>query len=381
MALVPVPAAVWYVLQFGPIVGAIIWLVSRRSKSSMRRSDWFVLASAGGVALAALLSVVFSVAPVTSAAQVTILVLVFAFLVLTYWKRWGEPKLRGDMILVFVLLCSAELVGLILVAIRVPGALGPYSRFEGLLSNANYAGMLACIALPLAIYVFRSGNRTVALVGAAVALTALLLSGSRGALMAAGAGLFVLVFLLPIRRMLITLGALVVGGGVTAAFVAPILASSLFNRATYGSDITSGRVGVYEETLLRWTHSPLFGTGYRTTETFTTDGLSGHNTYLSVLTETGILGALALLLLVVIVAVAGARKSNVLLGAAVAVAVMEITESSIFGFAGPTALAAWLVVFAFAAAGRTNSQPSPEIAAIRVHGQQSDLAADAPAGD
>ena len=72
------------------------------------------------------------------------------------------------------------------------------------------------------------------------------------------------------------------------------------------------------------------------------------------LTETGLLGALlfACLMIAVLVASRGRKASRPLLVVAVTVAAVELTESSMYGWGGPTALTEWLMVLAFAASGR-----------------------------
>ncbi len=340
----------WYLAQFGPLVGSGIALLCQRSQP-MRRVDWAVLITLAAIPVAALLSVVASAQPWTSGSQTGLLFVMLGFLALTYSRRWRtRTVLRGDLVLVFVLLNCTHLVGLAGALVGAPSAIDDFGRFQGLFSNANYAGMLACVAIPLAVYVYRFGNKPLALGGGLIASITLVLSGSRGALVAASAGLLLLLFLIPSRKRLVfTVTAAVAAiAAVGAVLVGPLIMSSLgrsFAREEQNSDVTSGRLEVYGVILNEWANSPVVGYGYRTTEAFT-GGFAAHNTYLSALAETGIVGALALLSFIVAVLLAG--RSSLILGPVVAIAVMELTESSVFGWGGPTALCAWLIVLAYA---------------------------------
>ena len=90
-------------------------------------------------------------------------------------------------------------------------------------------------------------------------------------------------------------------------------------------------------------------------------GMPGHDIYLTVLTEMGLLGAFlfACLMIAVLVASRNRKASRPLLVVAITVAAAEFTESSMYGWGGPTALTEWLIVLAFAASGRFLSGRTP----------------------
>jgi len=359
---------VWYALQFGPILVAIfVSLLSPAPR--LRRVDRLIMVSMGAVVAASALSAVSSANRQDTLAQAGILGLMFGFFAVTFWRRWtARSVIRGDLLLVFILICTVQLVGLACGLFQLPFAFSYFGRFTGLMSNANYAGMLACLALPLAVYIYRSFNRWIAVTGAALSIVALLMSGSRGALVAAGLGLLALVFFLPIRQRIITLGTLVLAIILGLLVAGPLVMSTIgqtFTRESQNTDITSGRGVIYAQMVEAWLRNPWTGYGYHETD-FVTAGLSGHNTYLSTLTETGAIGFLAFLALMFGVIAAGPWRTadRFVLGVVVSVAVVEATESAIFGWGGPTALVSWVMLLGFAALGRDEGPAVPGLTEV-----------------
>ena len=371
--------ALWYPVQFGPILAAAAALFFFSSKPEDQRSvdRWIVYGLAGFVVVAAAGSV--TTGSVTSQQQVALLVLMSVFLGLTFTRRWSDDrhKLYGDMALLFALISIAQVVGLAANAAGLEWATDPdYGRFRGLFSNANYAGVLSAIALPLAVrfWVSTRGSARLAVATATTALVgAMLLSGSRGAILAAVVG-FLVASYSPLARRFLGWAAAVAGVGALIAWLAnpgalaPL--TEFFGRDTNGVDITSGRTEIYGELLDRWGLNPLLGTGYRTTEELSAvgsqTGLAGHNIYLSVLAETGLIGAVVFLLLLAFIFRAGTGQAatRAIAGAAVAVAVVELTESSIYGWGGPTALMAWLVLLGYSASARFPADAPQTAAAV-----------------
>jgi O-antigen ligase len=354
------PATVWYVVQFGPLAMAAIPLLTRKS-APMRPIDVGILACMALFAACALVTVLTGLFRSQSLAQSGLLVLMFGFLALTVSRRWlTSAVILGDLTLGFAMVSSAQLVGLAGMVMHQSWAIADYGRFEGAFSNANYAGATSAIGMMIGIYVFRSltGNRLWwAVVGMVALGAALLLSGSRGALFALAVGVISLVRFRGNRRMLLFafVGVVLCAIALTVMSYALPSLGGAFNRALQGSDITSGRLQIYEELLGRWRHMPWFGTGYRTSELLTgPNRLTGHNTYVSVLTETGIVGAAVFAVLLVLILRAGRplRVHRTLLGAVVTILVIEITESFLFGWGSPIPLFEWLSLLAFAALGR-----------------------------
>ena len=352
------PQSLWNTLQFGPIIAATIVLGLLPGRSQSRKSDRALLSSMAAFVIVALLSTFVSIAPGRTIAQVGLLALMTLFLVLTYARRWNRRSvLNIDLLTIYLAICVVQLSGLVALAVGAKWALGPYSRFTGLLSNANYAGMQSAVVLVLGCHlltVWAGRRRALIAVGMAALLIALILSGSRGSMIAVvvGVALF-LVLTRKWRSLAAGLTVLTVGAGILAFFFPEVL-----SRVQAG-DPTSGRVGIYESMVGNWLTSPFLGTGFRTTELLPgTNGLAGHNIFLSVLTETGIIGLLAFL--AVLAAVVFSGRQGTMAGAAAAVIVVELTESSIYGWGGPTALVSWLVLLSFAALRHLPAPKTPE---------------------
>lgn len=354
--------AAWYALQFVPILIAWVALLTKRPHDA-RRSDRNVVLFLAAFAVAALATNLTSLAPAATFPQTLMLAGMTGFLIFTYRRRWVTRDIaHGDVAMIFVLISVMQLVSVGSVVLGQGWAFDPdYGRFRGLFSNANYAGMMAAIGLAIGLYLLRVSRRRrlSVLTSMAVLLAALLMSGSRGALLAVGVGILVLVLSRAGRKVIIPLGALT---GITVAFAALINPhvfdglDKFFFRDSATADVTSGRLALYEGMLRLFAQSPFTGTGYRSIEALSPNasGLAGHNIYLTVLTETGLFGAAFFVGLAfsVIAASRSGRAGRPMLVVAVTIATVELTESSIYGWGGPTALTAWLMILVFAASGR-----------------------------
>lgn len=350
------PETAWYAAQFGTILLAALSTLRLPTRRATRAEHAAVLFLFGYVLVAAV-SGLSSPAPAETYAQVALFGCVAIFLALTFLRRWATGEtIRGDLAAVFWTITGVQGIGLFGALTSSWGFDPDYGRYVGLFSNANYAGVMSAMSIAIGVFLIAAAKPRWPYVGAiAVLAIGMVMSGSRGAILALTAGVIVLALSRGSRRMVFTITA---GLGLALAGVVsfrPDLlaeAQSFFARDA-AADFTSGRVLIYGDLIQQFSTSPVIGTGYRTSEL--TSGVAGHNVYLSVLAETGMIGAMifAALMLAVIVASRAGRAHRPLVGAVVTVAVMELTESSIFGFGGPTALTAWLVVFAFAAWGAT----------------------------
>ena len=357
------PAVVWYALQFGALAVAIVLLLPRRHLT-MRTIDWGIVTFLGIYAFCALFTTVTGLLPRHTLAQAGLLILMFAFLGLTFATRWVTPDtIRGDLLLGFALICGAQATGLAGLVAGQAWPVADYGRFQGVFTDANYAGILAATAIMIGAYLIGSQKRgpllwliILGLLGLGIALG---LSGARGALLALGLGAVSLVLVRASRRIIAAFAAVVIALGAAALIAVPKLGPSwagAFSRTLQGSDVTSGRLKIYGEVLARWSHMPWFGTGYRTTEVLT-GGRASHNIYLSVLAETGVFGAAVFAILLLLILRGGPRSGGQrwLLGAVVTILAIELTESTLFGWGGPNAMVAWLTLLAFAASGRVAS--------------------------
>jgi O-antigen ligase len=188
-----------------------------------------------------------------------------------------------------------------------------------------------------------------------VLLPALILSGSRGSLVSAGLAVVVLLAIPAGQKVVI---AWIWGASFALTSLLLVRPSSLdflpafFSRVRQNSDFTSGRLDIYRQLIVQWQDSPVLGTGYRSAEVQLAHNVSaaGHNTYLSLLVELGVVGFAVFAGLLVVTFLA-AKRDELLIGAVVAVLAIELTESTLFGFGGPTALFSWLILFGYAATG------------------------------
>lgn len=376
---IPAPESFWYAAQFGPIVAAtLITLLGRKSKTKPRPSDRWIAATLALFVGAAALSGISGVLPSVSLPQVALLAVVVAFLLATYLRRWvGQEVVTGDLALVFTLGSVTSLAGLAAYTLGYAPAIADYGRFQGLLTNANYAGMVAAITIGVGVTSVPTRKHLIlTLAGIGVSSAALVLSGSRGALLAIVVALVAVALSKAQRKSVIPIAFFGSIAAIVTFALRPSIVGDLteaFGRNQQASDITSGRAEIYADLINNWTQAPLLGTGYRTTEVISRDGAAGHNIYLSVLTETGVVGALIVLALLIAVVAGSPRhgSSALVKGAVIVVAVMELTESSILGWGGPTALIAWLVVLALPALGREQGQTpkAPDLSAKRQKGR------------
>jgi O-antigen ligase len=137
------------------------------------------------------------------------------------------------------------------------------------------------------------------------------------------------------------------------------------------TDPSSGRFTIWNQVLELWRQRPVFGWGFGTTDQLGDlagrNGMSAHNIYISVLVELGIIGvALFAVLVLAIVVAAWRRRVTGPTAASIVVLVCGVTESSLLGFGGPTALVSWLVLLAAASAPLSLSpEPSAGIDATQ----------------
>jgi O-antigen ligase len=400
-------SAAWYALQFAPL--AIATLATWRSGHLGEIPRWparFMVL----MVLCAAVSIPFAADRHQVILQVALFAAATVFLLSTYLLRWSDPGVReGDLRCVYWVFVVIHLVGLVGYVAGVSSFAGDFNRYLGLMSNANYAGMTAALALVLGA----SSKRAIDALGAIPLALALWASGSRGAVL----GLAFAVLLIAVQRRWFTrawfarrrhdperlrrawkrarwwfsregvarmVGALrrtagdrvalklvvailvVAGTAVTLISLSSITAKdpavvsgAVGNHFSgrQGGDVASGRLEIYHAMLDRWPQHPVFGSGYRTgvlqvqLSPTVTLPLQAHNVYLSVLVELGAVGLLVFGCLLLSILLAG-RWSHPLLAAAVCALVLELTESAMFGFGGPSALLTWMVLLGFASTGQ-----------------------------
>ena len=137
----------------------------------------------------------------------------------------------------------------------------------------------------------------------AVTMATLFLTGKRGHLLFVVAALFLVYFILnikKIKKVLITSGIVLAAGVVLVLLVSLFIPDILtpFTRFFTEADITNGRMPLYRLALDEFLEHPIFGNGWGSYKyAFDASGVAGtrnnmdtHNVYLQLLSESGIVG-------------------------------------------------------------------------------------------
>lgn len=347
-----VPELVWYAAQFGPLLVAAGAIVATRPPQ--RPALW--LALLGALVVWSALSAIWSVAPGRSIAQAALFAIAAVFLAATVLGRWNVDATRtADLVFGYVLVQASLAAGGILLLVAPSAAIGRFGLFQGVYTNPNAAAIVAAVATSLGVWlavVLRGRWRVAVIAALPLSIATLVASDSRGPIIAAALGVIIVLVFSPHRRVSLGVLAVSVAAAVTVALVAPGAFAAFLDRSDRGYDVTSGRWEIWQRLLGVWAEHPLVGIGYRTVEVLPgSGGQTAHNVYLSVLVETGIVGALLFVALLVVVAITGFRRSRpehrALFGVTATVLVIELTQASLFGFGGPTALLCWLAILAF----------------------------------
>jgi O-antigen ligase len=368
------------VAQFGFLLAAsvVAWLSRPQGRPPMPPVvRWLV-----GITALSCTSLLWTYSRSATVEAAGALVLLVLFLTATALFRWREHTTAlADVTFLYRVIVVVTIVGLLLALVGLSAMYGGYNRWQGLAANPNYAGMLTAAAIPIGFWRAVSRGRRDGwpdIAGVVVLSLGLALSGSRGA---AAAAVLALIGVLVVSRhhwrdvtaigLLVTMVALTVlfAGGLAARIgVGGGTGSSTSSAVSTdpgdikestdlgagrlpdpGSDLTSGRLAVWKALGSAARERPVLGWGFGTTQLLPgTQGLSAHNILLLVAVELGLAGLLAFgALLVTAMRQARWRLAPGLTGAALAVLLVEMTESSLLGAGGPTATFFWLVVLAW----------------------------------
>ncbi|TCP36097.1 O-antigen ligase family protein [Sphingomonas sp. BK235] len=178
-------------------------------------------------------------------------------------------------------------------------AVGEYS-WGRLASHAspNYWGRVAFAALCGCVCVRRLPLRVFVVV---ISVIVLLLTSSRGSMLAALVGAIILLGLLLRKATGIMLGVYIVGS-LLALTASPIVLDSVFHLSDPRRGVSSGGTGrslAWAQAWEAFTANPWLGIGFRQHEKYITVASSAHEAYLATLAEIGIIGFMFYLLLVV----------------------------------------------------------------------------------
>lgn len=242
----------------------------------------------------------------------------YSQLLLFAWVVWvlctSESRIAG-VLQSFVLGTSVLAIGII-ANLRAGITMGQTQGLEGMGSdrytvngvNPNDLGLMLALSIPMTLYLLtrrqgRQWTRALLWVQLVLAATGILLSGSRGAALAASGGLFMLpLIVVRLSRLQKVMMAVAVAGAVTAAaFLVP--ADTWQRFLNLGQDITEGtmthRTQIWAASGVVFREHPLAGVGSGAHAVAVTSLLGrplvAHNTYMSALAELGVVGELLLL--------------------------------------------------------------------------------------
>lgn len=355
------PGSGWAIAQLAPLALAGLSLFLPRLRLPRRpREEWVVLGLlAAFVVITGLLSF-GSELPRRSLTQTAVLAAFMGWFAGVHLLRWTtRARILGDL---------ATLATTVTVGIAVCFGLMAFTpmrwplstssgRYQFLWQNPNLVAVLIAVLIAVGVaslsrtsrVLFADTTRLRLAWGAAlIVLTpALLLTGSRGALVAVVVATAAELLTMATRRRLLLVSPVLAVGFLVAGIVGTRM--RLFHREG-ATGIDSGRIALWAEAMQRFAADPLTGVGFRV-GTSQGPSVTYHNLYVTLLTELGLVGVAALLAWLVGMAWLARGGRPMLVAAAAAIAVAELFESDLIGFVGPTALTGWLVLFAWAALG------------------------------
>jgi exopolysaccharide production protein ExoQ len=283
--------------------------------------------------------------------------------------RWRQlENLKGDLLLMYVVVG-----GFSVLSIAVGVLSNEAGRLSGLYANPNALGMITAVSIGLGvgIHAMLPRWRRVVLVTQVVLLIGVVLTASRTAIAAAlGALLYPIGRDLGVRSRARQLLPWLVGGAVVAALLGLSLPARFQDPLlrVWTSVITpeqaldSGRDAIWERAIDNWQIYPFVGHGFRSGRD------ASHSGVLQLLRESGLIGfALVMLALLAVLVPKGPMDDRIArsvwisgTSAVAAGLVVQIGESSLFGFGQPFPLVFWAAAsMAVVAARRTRPVDLP----------------------
>jgi O-antigen ligase len=366
------PSVLRYVLL--ALLTAYVLLLPRSRRHLHHLQGWRALGSASTGACVFLVmaaaSTAWSVAPTLTALQVLALLAIVISVALTATRRWIAPaRLVGDVRLVYWVLLVLTVPSLAGGVLHAPFAYGYLGRYQGIFQSATTTGMLAALVALLSWGLAASSRRPWPYwVGLALALATLLMSQSRGAIVAMAGAAAWMVFRSGGRRGTRAAAGVVISFAAlflvppTVGHEPPSLILSAIERFTpeRGVDYSTKRIDAWNRSLELWRTEPLLGHGFRTgevlfererqTSTFAFAPDTAHNGYLQLLLEVGLVGLVLFLVAMAKVLRAAPRRAPPLhaslFGVVLFGLLMQFTESSVFGTGAIFPFVYWLLVAA-----------------------------------
>jgi O-antigen ligase len=246
-------------------------------------------------------------------------------------------------------------------------------RLGGIYDNPNTLGIVAAFTAALGMGVAAERGSAPVWLATGLSLLAAVASQNRtGLLGLALAATYLLLRRLPSMRpaAIASLHLLMAAPVAFLLFLGRIPAPAVVGRFEGQDDVLNGRQLAWQYALTLWNREPLNGYGFRVGEAifqrdryltdFTADG--AHNSYLQVLLELGVFGALtfALMCIAVITSIMRGLPQGMSLGLAalcITGLMVGVTESALMGVGQPICWVFWLTAAATASVSRRMDPP------------------------
>lgn len=351
------------VAALGLLMFVTIVCTAQRRGEMRNRMHAFALAGLWVTVTLAVASVFWSVAPLETVARAIPFAAFVFILHRTSTTRWLDRRVMiEDVSVGYWTSWSVLAIGAAMGGLGISGAVSDYSgRHQGFLNNPNLLGMISAITLMIGFGVALRCRRPAIWVSLVIPLSQVLLSQSRTAIIATALGGIYIVVRGRSRKGLLAAGLVLAGALAVANMIGLNPLGDVFSRfgEQQGSGLLNSRTFAWFDSLRYVELNPL-GTGWGATtvalDEFSSAGLmadlsSVHNSYLQIVFELGWIGVLpAVFALFVFVGVAiWANTHGLGIGLVAAVvtgAIIQFTESSIFGVGQPYPYLFWFAVLA-----------------------------------
>lgn len=246
-----------------------------------------------------IVSIFWSIDANATAARLQTYILLFG-LVYIVWDLFSTPKALEAGLQAYVLGAWVS-IGSLILNFLADNRVG-YARFTGAGFGEGNLGITLALGIPIAWYLATSVNKNRLVRWLTIpnflyvpaALFAIVLTASRGSIIAVIPGLIFI--LASFQRLRVSIRVLVFIALLTSLFLLqPLVPVESFQRLATADDSIAegdlnGRVAIWEAGIVAFGEHPFLGVGSNAFRLATDIGKMAHNSYLSVLVETGIPG-------------------------------------------------------------------------------------------